>query len=295
MEKFSNWRDKGTGISPFMPIPEPPALFMAVPKVIVSLIRLPILVLTLAVYFVLPFPAIGSFIVLVLFGFRNNDVSVDGVKRSKTDEINASRPTLNDFVVVNYLSPVDGLILASLSNANWNQIKLLVPNKDGEMYQYSIWGFIRYTLSTNIGVPTTQTRVTNYSTLKNRLVFCFIEGTPSNNKSILPFIDNLAIPKSVFNFKTLILKIQPSYLTTPLPLVSKKVYFFKLLANLNKSSIIRAKIFRHTSTEMKEYFDFNLLRHCFEVGQLNLISKDLNIDQKIGFYKYYTDYKVKKQ
>lgn len=296
MEKFSNWRDKGTGISPFMPTPEQATLFMIVPKAIAFLMKMPIFVLALGVYFLLPFPAIGRFIIFVLFGFRNYDLTVDGVKKSRTDEINATKPTVGDFVVVNYQSPIDGLILAALSNANWSKIAILIPNKEGELYQYSIWGLIRYTLSTNIGVPTSTIKIGNYSSLKDKLVFCFIEGTPSNNKSILPFMDSfVAIPKAAFNFKTLILKIQPGYLTTPLPIVSKRRYFVRLLTNLSKNSSIRAKIFKHAPTESKDTFDFRLLKHCFEVGQLNLIGQDLNINQKINFYNYYIDHKVKKQ
>lgn len=296
MEKFSNWRDKGTGISPFMPTPEPAALFMILPKAIVFLMKMPIFVLSLALYLLLPFPPIGRFIILVLFGFKQYDLTVDGIKKSKTREINASRPIVGDFVVVNYQSPIDGLILAALSNTNWNKIAILIPNREGELYQYSIWGLIRYTLSTDIGVPTSTIKISNYSSLKNKLVYCFIEGTPSNNKSILPFMDNLAaIPKNTFNFKTIILKIQPGYLTTPLPIVSKWRYFTSLLTNLNKNSSIRAKIFKHAPSELKDNFDFRLLKHCFEVGQLNLIGQDLNIGQKISFYNYYIDHKVKKQ
>lgn len=279
-----------------MPIPEPPARFMIIPKVIVALMRVPIFVFTLAVYMLLPVPAIGRFMMAVLFGFKHIDLSVDGVKRSKTDVINASKPTLNDFVVVNYQSPIDGLILASLSNVNWNKIAILIPNKAGDLYQYSIWSFIWCTLSTSIGVQTSGVKIGNYSALKDKLVFCFIEGTPSNNKSILPFIDNVtAVPMSAFTFKTLILKIQPSYLTTPLPIISKKCYFLKLLSNLNKSSAIRAKVFNHNATEFKDTFDFRLLKHFFEAGHLNLIGPDLNINQKLSFYNYYNDHKVKKQ
>lgn len=295
MEKFSNWRDRGTGISPFMPASETGSLVRAVVLLAVVLVKLPVFLAAVAVYFVLPFPSIGRFIVLVLFGFRNCDLTVAGVKKSRVDEINASRPTTNDFVVANYQSPIDALILASMSNASGRDVVVLVPNKAGELYQYGVWGFIGYTLSKNIGVQTSGTKVSNYSSFKNKLVFCFVEGTPSNNKCVLPFVDIAPVPRYQFTFKTVILKLQPNTLTTPLPIIPTWRYLFNLLSNLNKSSLIRAKVFKHDANEIPDYFDFKMLKHCFEMGQLNLIGDDLNIDAKINFYNYYKDYKVKKR
>ena len=64
------------------------------------------------------------------------------------------------------------------------------------------------------------------SKLQNKIVFLFLEGTLSNNKSILPFIKlNSKYSFDDFNIKSLVVKLIPNYFTLPIPHVSKLQYF----------------------------------------------------------------------
>ncbi|RLV85072.1 Lysophosphatidic acid:oleoyl-CoA acyltransferase 1 [Meyerozyma sp. JA9] len=293
MEKFSNWRDKGTGISPFMPVPVPHSTSSMAP--LVFLLRLPVVILTGLLYVVFPIQVVAKSIVLVLLGFNRFDLSVEGVRRSKIDEIDNSRPNVGDFVIANYTSPLDGFFLAGLSNTFWYKIVLLVPDEKGQLYEYSIWSFFWLTLSRDIGVATSKVKA-DYSKYTNKLVFLFAEGTPSNNKALLSFIPNIPpVPTKLgFNFKTIALRIFPPYLTTPVPVVSPFSYLYQVISHYDRNSYIRAKIIKHDRFSYGNQYNINDASASFELAQLNVISKDLGIQEKRKFYSYFVDYQVSK-
>ncbi|CAH2352586.1 lysophosphatidic acid:oleoyl-CoA acyltransferase 1 [[Candida] railenensis] len=290
MEKFSTWRDKGTGISPFMPVDAPPSSiaskYLAQP--VLYVFKFPILIITLALYYALiPFPAVANFIVTKLYGFRRIETTVDGLKRSKVAEIQAAKPKVNDIVVVNYVAPINGLILASIAQCSWRSIVILIPAANGEYYSYSIWDVFTRAMD-EISTPNPSAQpITDLTALKGKLVFIFPEGTPSNNRSILPFVTsktNKLKVNNVFTFKTLSLKISPLHFTTPLPLTSKFAYVYSLLTNLHNKSVISVKIFEHgQSNEL----DFNLSKRSFETNQLNSVGDYLDIQMKEKFYAEY--------
>lgn len=293
MEKFSNWRDKGTGISPFMPVPVPrSASSMAS---LFFLLRLPVIILTGLLYVVFPIQIVAKFITLVLLGFNRYDLSVEGVRRSKIDVIESLRPSVGDFVVTNYTSPLDGFFLAGLSNTFWYKIVLLVPDEKGELYEYSIWSFFWLTLSKDIGVPRLKVKA-DYSKYTNKLVFLFAEGTPSNNKALLSFVPNIPpVPAKLgFKFKTIALRIFPPYLTTPIPVVSPLSYLYQVISHYDRNSYIRAKIINHDRSLYGDRYIIDEASASFELAQLNVISKDLGIQEKRKFYSYFVDYQVSK-
>lgn len=276
-----------------MPVPVPHSSSSLTP--LIFLLRLPVVMVALAVYAVLPIQIVAKFITLVLFGFNRFDLSVEGVRRSRTDEIDKLRPDVGDFVVTNYTSPLDGLMLAGLSNTFWYKIVLLVPDQNGELYEYSLLSFFWLTLSKNIGVPILTAKA-DYSKYTNRLVFLFAEGTPSNNKALLPFVPNIPpVPSKLgFTFKTLALRVSPPYLTTPIPEISPLRYMYQVLSHYDHNSYVRAKIIRHDRSEYGNSFNVASAAASFELAQLNVIGKDLNIDEKRKFFKYYEEYQVAK-
>lgn len=290
MEKFSEWRDKGTGISPFMPADERPNVLVASALFIA---KAPLVLFFVVATFIWRTPKVLYWALKLLFGIRRIEITVEGVKRSAKEEIYKNLPDIGDFVICNFTSPIDGLVLASMAKVNWDKIVILVPNKDGVLFQYSIWSLMKCAVTPTIGINTSSTKIDDYDQLRNKLVYCFIEGTPSNNKAILPFVNIGPVPSNSFNVKTLLLKLMPNALTTPLP-VSLSSYFMSTIANTSKSSYIRVRIFNHHTRNSQRNFDLKLLKSCFESSQLNIIGSDLNIDQKIKFYVYYTDYNIKK-
>lgn len=279
MEKFSTWRDRGTGISPFMPVEAPPASPVARLGVqpLVFGVKLPFLLVALALYWtVLPLPAMARFILGTLCGFCI-EVSVDGVKRSRVDEIDRARPSTNDWVVANYVSPLNGLILASVARCSWRDIVVLIPNQHGQLLQYSVWGVIAHALSSD---PVPAPHLKEVSSLFGKLVLHFPEGTPSNNRALLPLIG--IPPVDGFTVKTVLLKVSPPTLTTPLPLASPWQYFYSLVSTSARRSV-KAKIFPHVDSnvnlaESQKYFDLN---------QLSSVGTELDLQLKQRFYTEY--------
>ncbi|CUM67815.1 uncharacterized protein PRCAT00005521001 [Priceomyces carsonii] len=290
MEKFSNWRDKGTGISPFMPFTEPSKGLTQkigfIFNVIEVLFKAPIFIFLFILYQIVPYKVVGN-LILLLCGFKGYDLLVEGIRKTKTDQIDLKRPRANDLVVVNYISPIDALIVSLCSNASYKNTRFIIPDKDGQLYSYSLWSFFNNCFNGNIGVPTSQEKISDLSDLRGELVFLFMEGTTSNNKGLLPFPPLKADIPDFFKIKVLALKLQPVLLTLPLPVISKSCYIFRLLTNSSNKSSIKTKIY-----ELNE-FDIEQIKKSFELSLLYLIGNDLNIEEKAKFYNYYLDHHIK--
>lgn len=292
MEKFSNWRDKGTGISPFMPTVQTNSSALSkiyiIPKCLLLMVKLPIFLLACIVYSVVPSQTISRFIAFVLFGLRKYDLTVEGIKRTRLNEIESAKPKVNDLVVVNYVSPIDALLVYIISNASLRDIAFLIPNSKGQLYEYSIVSFFNHTFSNEFGNETSKILVKDLSKYKNKLVYVFLEGTPSNNKAVLPFISisHVEIP-AFFSIKTLVLKLQPAQFTLSIPILSRSAYLRNLMTNVNKNSLLKAKLYNLESFDIKE------IKKSFELTSLNLIGNNLSITEKQNFYAYYINHEVK--
>ncbi|CAX44646.1 vacuolar sorting protein, putative [Candida dubliniensis CD36] len=290
MEKFSSWRDKGTGISPFMPQKLPTfqnnIILSVASKSPIFLIKLPFFIITYLIYTITGLNFILKFILTILFGFNRIEFTVDGIKKSQIDKLIKYKPQKGDLIITNYITPLDGYFLSLLSGNN-SKIVLLIPNKSGDLYQYSPLGLFNYTFNYNDGGKLIQ----DLSKLQNKIVFLFLEGTPSNNKSILPFIKLNSKYSFNDNFiiKSLIVKLKPNYFTLPIPHITTKLqYFFELLTNLSPK-IIHYKIYKFDNE-----FNISKIRNSFELNSLTSISQDLNIDSKNKFIDYYFDHSIKK-
>lgn len=296
MEKFSNWRDKGTGISPFLPLTEPaPGLFSQLRALltgpVVFLVKAPSLLLFYILSHILAIPAVLGFIVQFFFGIKKTVVAAEGIRQLKTAEIDAQRPTIGDFVVVNYATPIDALIVAANSRASWKNTVVLVPDANGSIYSYTPWSFASHAFG-KIGSGSGLI-VTDMLAYKDKLVLLFIEGTPSNNKAVLPFA-NITVPAKGYHFKTVSLKVAPASLAVPIPTVSQFGYFYGLLTAISKATSVRIKIFDHGKTD-RTLFDWNLSKGAFKLDSFNIIGGDLDIAAKQKFYSYFVNHKLKNE
>ena len=303
MEKFSSWRDKGTGISPFMPQKLPTfqknnSLLSVASKSPIFLIKLPFFIITYLIYTITGFTFILKFILTILFGFNRIDFGVDGIKKSQIDKLTSYKPKKGDLIVTNYITPLDGYFLfllsgtfSSSSSSSSSQIVILIPNESGDLYQYSPLGLFNHSFTysnSNSNFSSSGKLVEDVSKLQNKIVFLFLEGTLSNNKSILPFIKlNSKYSFDDFNIKSLVVKLIPNYFTLPIPHVSKLQYFFELLTNLSQK-LVRYKMYKF------DEFDIAKIRNSFELNSLTSMSQDLNIDSKNRFIDYYFDHSIKK-
>lgn len=288
MEKFTNWRDKGTGISPFMPI-KPPLYdetgvmkyIQYAFKLLIFLIKAPIAALLLSIYFITSIKAILRFVLLVVFGFKNYEVLADGVKRSNTLKLTQLMPHVGDLVVANYSSPLDGFLFALGAETSWRRVAILIPGSDGNVYEYSIWSLFGFTFT---GVHTGSKVDLSSPQLKKKACFLLLEGTPSNGKAVLPF-QNTTV--SGFNFKLLVVKFAPQFLTLPVPYISKLRYIFELLSMSNiQKSFIKVKVY-----DLEGKFSVPEIKNMFELNSLSVLDSRLNLSEKQKFWEYYSNKK----
>ncbi|KAH8841705.1 hypothetical protein MCOR27_010422 [Pyricularia oryzae] len=125
MEKFSQFRDRGSGISPFMPISTPSGSFLWVlAHTGIFLVRLPLFIAYMVVYFTilhyLPFPSgvrkILLWITMGIPGIWWVDLQLDGVKRGKVSQQSDKLPKAPCVIAANFTSPIDALYLAAVFN-----------------------------------------------------------------------------------------------------------------------------------------------------------------------------------
>ncbi|RLV94323.1 hypothetical protein JA1_001823 [Spathaspora sp. JA1] len=276
MEKFSSWRDKATGISPFMPSQFPlvqeKSSFKRITTYIVKtpifLIKFPFLLIISLLYTITNYIGFVKFIFQLLFGFNTPTFQVDGIKPSQVEKLQPFKPNQGDLIVSNYISPLDGFIISILANSS--KVVFLIPNKQGILYQYSAWGVFNHCFN-NVS---SEQPVQDLTKFKNKCVVLLLEGTPSNNKSLLPFIQlDSKYTWEEINIKSLVLKMSVNYYTLSIPYIGKFQYLFQLLINLTKCSI-KCKIYKFDT------FDVKLLRRSFELNSLSLVNQELNLDAK---------------
>ncbi|KAK3903409.1 hypothetical protein C8A05DRAFT_32848 [Staphylotrichum tortipilum] len=124
MEKFSQFRDRGSGISPFIPVTTPSSLLATFSHAILFLVRLPFFATYAALYFLvlhhLPFlPAVARklllWLLLAIPGIWWVDLQLDGVKRGALSQQPPSRvPHPGSVIAANFTSPIDAVYLAAV-------------------------------------------------------------------------------------------------------------------------------------------------------------------------------------
>lgn len=281
MEKFSAWRDKGTGISPFMPVDSPKsALRKYVADPLLVALKLPIFVVLYYAAFLAP-KVVVRFVLFTLLGFSDIDVLVEGVRKLKVDEINRSRPSVNNVVIQNFVSPLDVFLLFYVSNVtSLRSIVVVIPRGDG-LYTFSVWEALSLNFE-ELESHALGTKLADYSALKGKLVVLFPEGTASNNRAVLKFA---SVPQSLFDMpgfttKTMAVRLYPNSAALPVPHLTKLQYLRKLLTS--SGSYAKIKIIPHAKGSLA------LAKLAFADNGLN--SVDLGLEQKKKFYAYYKDY-----
>ncbi|KAI3407061.2 hypothetical protein KGF56_000149 [Candida oxycetoniae] len=297
MEKFSAWRDRATGISPFMPqkVPNKQTSFN---KYLFSLVRVPIFILKLPffaicglLYSITGFNFLLNFIFTFLLAFNPIEYSVDGVKKSQTFQLQQYKPQKSDLIIANYISPLDGYIMALLCHSNSNMV-IVAPDKQGKLYKYNPWTLMKFCFSKQAhgdGVP-----VDDLCKYHDKIVFLLLEGTTSNNTALLPFIKlDSKYQIDQFEIKALVMKLYPQFFTLPIANYTPLYYLFQLLTDFGKKNV-KCKIYKFDGKQTDEKLNLNQVRKAFELNSLNSVHGDLSIEAKQKFITYYTNYEVKK-
>lgn len=284
MEKFSNWRDKGTGIAPFLPPPVPASSKVSVVlNVAWYSVKMVLLLPIMALVMVTGDKFWHRFIYRVLYGLRE-EIVVVGVKKREVVPWK-HYPLRNNVYVCNSSSPWDVLLLGLIAEG---PAMFLVPNA-GTLYRMNADQYYSYALAGSLDAKLFGKEITSFNDCRGYVCFMFLEGTCSNGKSVLPFEitskqlgeflygkDENDVPvKERINIFTVQLRLNSSIVT---PLAIGRREFF--LRSIIKS--VKAKI--KISHEPYSAKNLDSIRaKLMDDDKYKLVSKSLGIEAKRKF------------
>ncbi|KAI1198447.1 hypothetical protein F5X97DRAFT_147334 [Nemania serpens] len=225
MEKYSQYRDRGSGISPFLPVTTP----ASVPARLIGLwllaFRLPLFVVYGAVYFLLldhlPLPPflrkLQLWTLLAIPGIWWIDLQLDGVKRGSLYQQPPSRfPRERAVIAAQFTSPIDAIYLAAI----FDPIFVVSYPETRKVQQVSLFRAVVLALAPpSLVVP--RTGLTTISAIleqnPRRIVAVFPEMTTTNGKAILPFSPSLLSSPADVSIFPVSLRYTPPDITTPVP------------------------------------------------------------------------------
>lgn len=216
MEKYTQFRDKSTGISPFMPPTVTRSVRSQAINGVLFLVRFPVMLILIPLLLI---PLLNQYVwkwICSVLGI-SIDLNVETIKRKS--DVSKFLPRQGELYVVNHTSPLDLLVMRRLSN----KFVILIAD-GGNIKRVSSWQFALKSVGMSINGK-------DYTPSNKDTVFLFPEGTTSNGKALVKFDITDSQWKSLssqFKVKTLAIKMTPSYMCSVMPLVAGE-YFFQLL------------------------------------------------------------------
>ncbi|KAM0151120.1 hypothetical protein ACHAQE_008671 [Botrytis cinerea] len=226
MEKYSQFRDRGSGIAPFLPVQTPSAGIYAPVHLFLFLFKLPIFLTISTTYFLfLQWFPLGSLLkkailwmILGIPGVWWIDLQIDGVKKGSLAKKREGRvPEPSDIIASSFTSPIDSLYLAAI----FDPIFTVSYPHTRQVHQISLLGAIFRALQSPKEYPPKGSKMTDLSALLSRFpgraIVVFPECTTTNGKGILPVSQSLLTAPSGTKIFPISLRYSPSDITTPVP------------------------------------------------------------------------------
>ncbi|RAH48646.1 lysophosphatidic acid acyltransferase LOA1 [Aspergillus brunneoviolaceus CBS 621.78] len=255
MEKFTQFRDRGSGIAPFLPIPPQPISYLQIPvRIVLFWIRLPLFVFACLSYFLvlqwLPIGSLGKkaslWCILGIPSIWWIDLQVDGVRKgpsaicqnllqptttSRTNinpsSLTASRslhrqdqtrlPGPRSIIASSFTSPIDPLYLAAIFDPIFTAC---YPNTS-EVEQISLFQAILRAFSAPRPAAPPAHKLTTLDALlrkyPGRALVTFPECTTTNGRAILPLSPALLTTPPATKIYPISLRYTPVDVVTPLP------------------------------------------------------------------------------
>ncbi|KAL6799484.1 hypothetical protein GGI42DRAFT_56260 [Trichoderma sp. SZMC 28013] len=226
MEKYSQFRDRATGIAPFLPVSSPSSAISTLTHVLLFLVRLPIFLTYALGYFIvfhpLPLPVfirkIALWGLMAIPGIWWIDLQLDGVKRGTLSEQPRERvPHPGSIIAANFTSPVDAIYLAAI----FDPVFTISYPGERKVRRIGLLQAVMKALAPVTTQPAPSAQLVDLKELvkqyPNRVIAVFPECGTTNGKAILPFSPSiLQTPPDVHIFPVSI-RYTPSEITTPIP------------------------------------------------------------------------------
>ncbi|MCJ1298730.1 hypothetical protein MMC08_001520 [Hypocenomyce scalaris] len=226
MEKYSQYRDRGSGIAPFFPVPTQPSGFYLPLHIFLFLFRLPILLTVILSYFLalqwFPIGSLGKkaslWLILGVPGVWWIDLQIDGVRRGSLASHHKSHlPQPSSIIASSCTSPIDSLYLAAIFDpvftASYPSTRLV--------HRISLFQAILRAFQAPQYTPPPHANLVDLQTLlrehRNRPVVVFPECTTTNGRGILPFSPSLLTAPLKAKIFPVSLRYTPGDITSPVP------------------------------------------------------------------------------
>ncbi|PGH15204.1 hypothetical protein AJ79_02569 [Helicocarpus griseus UAMH5409] len=238
MEKFSQFRDRGSGIAPFLPVPSQSSGIYLPFHLFLFCMRLPLLVTAFLTYFcVLQWLPIGSlgkkaslWVILGIPGIWWIDLQIDGVRKGSLAMHHSTRlPGPGSVIASSFTSPIDALYLAAI----FDPIFTVSYPFTCKVQQISLVQAILRAFSPPEVKPPADARLVDIATLikqnpKSPIVV-FPECTTTNGKGILQMSPSLVTTSATTKIFPVSLRYSPADITSPVP-DSYRTFLWNLLS-----------------------------------------------------------------
>ncbi|KXT12950.1 hypothetical protein AC579_4057 [Pseudocercospora musae] len=222
MEKYGQYRDKGSGIAPFFPIAPPDSSPLLAPyHLFLFSLRMPFMIFACAIWIFLVqwMPAGGAlrkgnlWCILGIPGVWWVDVRVDGVQRGSLGKAIQKLPGPGSIIAASYSSPLDILYLAAIFDPIFTQS---FP-KSRKVKQLSLESAV----ASCFCFPGPESGLVDLAELSrtnpNRIIIVFPETTTSNGRGVLRLSPSLLSAGRDTRVTPISLKYTPSDVVTPIP------------------------------------------------------------------------------
>lgn len=226
MEKFSQFRDKGSGISPFIPVHTPVSIPAHALHFFIFLCRLPFFIALATTYFLflqyLPLPIIARkgllWSLMAIPGIWWVDLQLDGVRRGTLADQPATRfPHPGSVIAATLTSPIDALYLAAI----FDPIFTRSYPTTRKVERISLLSAILLALAPVRLAPKAGATLTDLATLHrkypDRILAVFPEASSTNGKAVLPFTASLLEANPDTSLFPVSIRYTPADVTTPVP------------------------------------------------------------------------------
>ncbi|KAJ5616593.1 hypothetical protein N7537_001707 [Penicillium hordei] len=225
MERYSQFRDRGSGIAPFLPIPVEPLGLQAPLRIFLFCFRLPLFIfVTLSYFLILQWFPIGSlgkkaalWCILGVPSIWWVDLQVDGVRKGSLKQQQARLPQPGSVIASSFTSPIDAVYLAAIFDPIFTAS---YPNTR-QVERISLLQAILRAFASPATQPAPGAQMVDVSTLveqyPSRPIVLFPECTTTNGRGILTLSNSLlSVPPKTKIFPVS-LRYTPMDIVTPLP------------------------------------------------------------------------------
>lgn len=264
MEKYSQFRDRGTSIAPFLPVP-PPSFSSPWAPVYLGLfsLRAPFVIVVSILYFVfLEYLPVGSpvrygvlWLMLGIPGVWWVDLQVDGVKRGQLGSTQDNLPCAGTIIASSFTSPLDPLYLAAIFQPIFTRS---YPHTR-KVERITLLRAILHAFSSPALAPRPDARLVTLKQLcsanPNKIICVFPETTTTNGRGILPLSPSLLGADSKTKIYPVNLRYTPQDITTPVP-GGYFAWFWRLLSKPTHQMRVRiaSRVYNFSSQDSPSKF-----------------------------------------